>query len=230
MGGGAAEAYEDGIPQWGELEGVNYGAHDRRLRLPLALDEPTNRWFDKDGRLHVEETNVCKACVNPYRGSEIPGWQELGLDPQRIYQMFRPPEELAKATPTINGVPLLRRHVPVSADDHQPYDVAGTVGTTARWEDPFIKNGLVIWAAKDIDGVESKKKHELSPGYHYKPAMVPGKFEGKPYDGRMEEIVFNHLCLVEEARQGQDLTVADSVEEMQWALIESAAENAWVEA
>ena len=189
-------------------------------KLKLALDRASVRSFDVDGRLHIAETNVCKACISPYRGDEIPGHEELGLDPDRIYKMLRPPEELEKSVPTINGIPLLRDHVPVDADDHKPYDVAGALGTTGRWVDPYVKNGLTIWAAKDIEGIEKKEKCELSPGYHYLPLMEAGLFGGEPYDGKMTNIVFNHVAIVEEGRQGPDVIISDGIEDLQWAIIE----------
>lgn len=178
--------------------------------LKLALDRESVRTTDADGHLHIAETNVCKACVSPYKGSEIPDWEALGLEPDRIYQMLRPPEELEKATPSINGKPLLRNHVPTSAEDHKEKEVAGAVGTNARWDAPFIKNSLTIWPAEDIEGVESREKYQLSPGYHYRAVMEPGSFDGEPYDGRMVDIVFNHLAIVEEGRQGPDVVVGDS--------------------
>ena len=195
--------------------------------LRLALDRASVRTFDVDGRLHISETNVCKACVSPYRGDEIPEWEELGLEPDQIYQMLRPPEELEKATPTMNGVPLLRTHVPVDADDHQEKEIAGAVGTSARWDAPYIKNAVTIWPRKDIDGIESRDKCELSPGYHYKAVMIPGEFEGEPYDGMMTEIIFNHVALVEEGRQGPDVVIGDDASEVIWAAIEGALERGW---
>lgn len=195
--------------------------------LRLALDRASVRTFDVDGRLHVAETNVCKACVSPYRGDEIPEYEELGLDPDEIYMMLRPPEELEKAYPTINGVPLLRTHVPVDADDHQEKEIAGAVGTSARWEPPYIKNAVTIWPRKDIDAVESRDKCELSPGYHYKALMIPGRFEGEHYDGMMTEIVFNHVALVEEGRQGPDVVIGDDANEIIWTAIEGAIERGW---
>ncbi len=195
--------------------------------LKLALDRASVRSTDKDGRLHVAETNICKACVSPYRGKEIPGYRELGLDPDRMYNLLRPPEELERAANTSNGVQLLRKHTPVNADDHKPYDVVGALGTTARWEHPFVKNGLTIWPAKDIEGVETKEKTELSPGYHYKPVMESGIYtdeDGKnhPYDGKMLDIVFNHVAIVEDGRQGPEVIVGDSAEELFWGLIGDA--------
>jgi hypothetical protein len=208
------------------------GAQDRmvRSRLPLVFDKSV-RSYDDEERLHIEETNICKACVSPYKGDEIPGWDPetkihaLGLDPDRIYQLLRPPEELERAAPTINGIQLMRKHIPVSADDHQPWDVIGSVGTTARWDDPYIKNGLTVWVAEDIDGVEKKKKFELSPGYSYVPVMAPGVFNGESFDGRMTQIKFNHLAVVDEGRQGPEICIGDTYEDMQWNLIESALEE-----
>jgi 8-oxo-dGTP pyrophosphatase MutT (NUDIX family) len=188
----------------------------------LAMDEESMRSIDNDGHLHIAETNVCKACVSPYKGSEIPDYERLGLDPNETYQMLRPPEELAKAFPTINGKPLLRKHVATSADDHQTDEVVGAVGTTARWEPPYIKNGLTIWPSKDIHGIDTGTKYQLSPGYHYQAVMQPGVFNGEKYDGQMVDISFNHLALVEEGRQGPDVVVADSAAAAKWGVVERA--------
>jgi hypothetical protein len=50
--------------------------------LILAFDRSA-RSYDADGRLHVAVSHISKATVNPYQGAEIPGYQELGLDPTK---------------------------------------------------------------------------------------------------------------------------------------------------
>lgn len=190
--------------------------------LIIAFDRASVRDIDREGRLHIETANICKACVSPYRGSEIPNWETLGLEPDRIYQLFRDPEELKKATPTANGIQILRKHIPVDAKDHQPWDVVGAVGTTATWQDPYVQNGLTIWPAADIAGVDSGQKRELSPGYRYVADMTPGTFKGDVYDGVMRDISFNHIAIVEDGRQGTDIVIGDSTDEMKWAIIERA--------
>jgi uncharacterized protein len=216
------EGLRDGFLQWlsEEEEEPEHMGTDSRQRM--ALDKGSARRFDEEGRLHVAETNICKACVNPYRGEEIPDWESLGLERDKVYRMFRPPEELEKATPTSNGIQLMRKHVPVDADDHQPWDVVGSIGTNARWEPPFVKNAITIWPAADIDGIESEEKYQLSPGYHYDPVMESGTFGGEAYDGKMVNIRFNHVAVVEEGRQGNDVVVEDGLIEFQWAAIERA--------
>jgi hypothetical protein len=216
------QGLRDGFMKWlseEEKESEHMGTDSRQR---MALDKGSARQFDEEGRLHVSETNICKACVNPYRGEEIPDWESLGLDREKVYRMFRPPEELEKAAATSNGIQLMRKHVPVDADDHQPWDVVGAVGTNARWEAPFVKNAITIWPAADIEGIESEEKFGLSPGYHYDPVMEPGTFGGEAYDGKMVNIRFNHLAIVEEGRQGKDVVVPDSLIDFQWAAIEHA--------
>ena len=65
--------------------------------LTLALDRDSVREKDRDGRLRVTRANISKANICPYRGSEIPDWQKLGLDPDHVYNLLRAPEELQKA-------------------------------------------------------------------------------------------------------------------------------------
>ena len=191
--------------------------------LKMALDKDSVQERDRDGRLHVSETNVCKASIDGYLGAEIPDPDgTLNLDPNRIYQLFRSPEELEKAVATANGMPLLRKHIPVSAEDHQPWDVIGSMGTAARWDDPFIKNGLTVWSGDDIKKIENKKKFALSPGYHYQANMQPGTWNGEPFDGRMEKIEFNHWAVVVDGRQGDDIVIGDSAASLQWSTVEKA--------
>ena len=68
----------------------------------MAFDRQSARSIDADGRLHVSKTNISKANVCPYFGREIPNWQELGLDGDKVYRLYRDPEELAKGEVTVN--------------------------------------------------------------------------------------------------------------------------------
>ena len=180
----------------------------------LAFDKDTVRFKRRDGQLHVARANISKATVNPYRGKEIPGWEKLGLEPDKIYDLLRDPEELRKAATTSNGVQLLQKHVPVSATDHKPYDTVGSLGTDAEFDGVYLSNSLFVNAQDAIDGIEDGSKKELSAGYHYKPDMTPGNFDGMRYDGVMREIVFNHVALVEDGRAGPDVVVGDSTENL----------------
>lgn len=174
-----------------------------------AFDRKSVREYDRDGRLHVAVSNMAKEAVDQYLGEEIPGWDSLGLDPKRIYRVYRPGEELEKAVATFNNLPILRDHIPVSAEAPQQDLVIGSTGTDAVFEDGFIRNSAVIWVADDIDDIESETKREWSPGYYYTPIVENGNFNGVAYDVVMRDIVGNHVALVDEGRQGRDVVVAD---------------------
>lgn len=182
-------------------------AFDRSPRSPRSV-----RRIDKDGRLHVEIANISKAAVNPYLGKEIPGHIILGLDPKKLYKMLRAPEELARpeTVQSANNIQLLSKHIAVNARSPQKQHIAGSTGTDAVFEAPYLKNSLVVWDQDDIDDIESRDRCELSCSYHYEPDMTSGNHDGEPYDGVMRNIIFNHVALVEEGRAGHDVMVADS--------------------
>jgi hypothetical protein len=185
-------------------------ALDRKPRTSrIALDRASVRSIDRDGRLHIAVSNICKEGVDLYVGEEIPGFKELGLDPARVYRLYRPGAELEKAVASFNNQPILREHIPVSAEEPQQELVIGSTGTTAVFEDGFIRNSSVIWVQDDIDDIESEEKRDWSPGYYYTAVMKPGKFNGLQYDGMMCDITCNHVALVDEGRQGRDVVVGD---------------------
>lgn len=184
----------------------------------VVFDRSSVRSYDADGKLHVAATNITKANICPYYGREIPNADELGLQPDKLYQLLRDPEELQKAAPTANNLQVLKQHERVHADDHKPDLVVGSTGTDASWTEPYLRNSLVIWARDAIDGVESEEQKELSSSYRYRADMTPGTYKGTPYDGVMRDIVFNHVALVKKGRAGPDVVVGDAALRPRWDL------------
>lgn len=168
------------------------------------------RHFDADGRLHVEKSHISKATVNPYMGKEIPGYEDLGLDGEKVYMLFRDPEELKAGAPTFANLPILSQHVPVNSEEPRQDLTVGTIGSNVEFEAPYLSADLCIWEAEAIKRIEDDQVRELSCAYRYVPVMEPGKYQGEFYDGRMTKIEGNHLALVENGRAGSDVVVADS--------------------
>ncbi len=177
----------------------------------LAFEAPSRRHKDINGYLHVEISPLTKETVNPYRGREIPGWDILGLDPEKIYNGYRAGAELQKALNTFNGIPVLREHKMDSADKPLKDERVGFTGTSAKWEAPYIMNALIITDKAAIDLIENNKQRELSACYRYKPVFESGSFNGEKYDFIMTDIQANHIALVEEGRAGSDVLVYDSL-------------------
>lgn len=180
--------------------------------ITLAFD--TARTIDVDGRLHISKSHISKACVNPYYGREIPGAASLGLDPDKIYYLLRHPEELAKAAPTFARLPILAKHVPISADSIPTELIVGAIGSDVEFNFPYLDADLCFWTSESIAGIETKQVRELSCAYRYVPIMVPGVYEGQSYDGVMTDIIGNHLAQVESGRAGSDVFAADSKPEI----------------
>ena len=177
----------------------------------IAFDKSSVRSYDKDGRLHVAVTPISKANVCPYMGKEIPGWDSLGLDHNKVYNMYRDPAELEKGAASFNNLPLLQKHIQVSADAPMKDDVVGSIGSDVHFDAPYLKASLCVWDAEAIALIDAQKLDELSSAYHYTPVMESGITpDGEAYDGRMTNILGNHLALVEVGRAGPDVVVADS--------------------
>ena len=175
----------------------------------IAMD--SKRHKDINGYLHVEVSPLTKETVNPYYGREIPGWEDLELDPEKIYYGYRAGRELKKALETFNGIPVLDEHKLDSAERPLKEERVGYTGTSAAWEAPYIMNALIITDAAAIELIESNKQRELSASYRYKPVFEAGYFNGEKYDFIMTEIQANHIALVSEGRAGSDVLVYDSL-------------------
>jgi uncharacterized protein len=176
----------------------------------IAMDK-SMRSYDGNGHLIVERTIITKASVNPYFGREVPNYESLGLEPDKIYNLLRDPKELEKALSSFKGVQLLIKHTPVSADDPHNDLTVGSIGTDVDMEGNDVYASLRVFDKDAIDLIESGKLQELSAGYAYTADMTPGEFDGQGYDGVMRNIHGNHVALVERGRIGRDAIISDGL-------------------
>lgn len=176
----------------------------------LAADAASRRHTDENGFLHVSRSHISREQVTGYLGEEIPGWEALGLEQGRLYQVYRPGEELAKAAATCNGLPILWHHHHESADEPQMEHRIGSMGTDAVYEGGYLDNSLVFTVADAIAAIEDGSCRELSLSYFYDPELSAGTWNGQPYEVIMRNIRGNHLALVETGRAGPTVAVADA--------------------
>lgn len=183
----------------------------------VVLDaKPSARTIDDNGFMHVSITPISKACVNPYLGREIPGWEELGLKPEQIYYGLRDAGELAKAANTFNGLPVLMDHHQTDAKNPAKEYTVGSTGTDAKFEAPYLKNSLSITDVDAILAIQDGSARELSCAYRFTPDFTGGEYDAGDgnkisYDFVMRDIVGNHVALVAEGRAGHDVAVADAM-------------------
>ena len=179
---------------------------------PLGKSGPAmdKREINHLGRMFVDKSNISKANVCIYYGIEIPGWVELGLEPNKAYRLWRHPDELKKAEKSFENVPLVIKHKYSTAATPAKELWVGTVGAPVQMEGLYLTAPLAVWTDEAIALIESKKQEQLSASYDYTPVMTPGVTpDGEAYDGIMIRIKGNHVAIVEEGRVGPDAKVSE---------------------
>lgn len=175
-----------------------------------AFDKKSARSYDADGRMRVRDCVISVAEVNPYYGKEIPRSAELGLSPNTVYDLYRDPDELARAADSFNGLPLMIRHVAQTADEPRKEYIGGSV-FNARYDAAAgqLRADLLVMDKQAIDYIESGELADLSSSYRYTADMTAGEVNGRKFDGSMRNIEGNHVALVEDGR-ATGAHVADS--------------------
>jgi hypothetical protein len=169
-----------------------------------------------NGHLYVSDCVITSACVSEYLGKEIQGYEDFGLEPNKLYGVLRAYKEIEKALETYKGLPLLDKHIAISAERPHEKEWLGTVGTDAKLDGNNLLNTVVIWKQEAIDAINNADKGDkkngkkcLSVGYGYDIVKEDGIFEGKQYQFKMTNIKGNHVALVDDGRV-PDAQIADS--------------------
>lgn len=165
---------------------------------------------DINGWLDVRDNPISKVGVFPYRGSSIPG----AADPDAIYMVYRPAEELASPE-TIESIKLLPW-----IDDHtmlgdeaggipaEQKGVAGVIGENVYFSNDTLYANLKLFSKAQAGKVGAGKK-ELSLGYRCRYEQAPGTYNGEAYDYVQRDIRGNHIASVQVGRMGPLVAVMD---------------------
>ncbi len=156
----------------------------------------------------IKDNPITKAGVFPYLGKQI----SPSLEPDKIYQVYRPEEEIKKAADTFKLVPLVDDHT-MLGPEFTPAEQKGVHGVLG--EDIKEKNGT-LFADVKIFSEQLKReiqegKKELSLGYFCKYDLTPGQYNGMHYDAVQRDLKGNHIALVDNGRMGHDVRVMDAM-------------------
>lgn len=159
----------------------------------FAIDRRTR---DENGHMHVAKNIITRGIISEYLADEVTGAVERGFTPGQLIPIYRDPVELAKGLDSAKDIPLLRRHIMVSAKDPQKEDIIGVVSNPSM-DGVNLRADITVWSAYDgIDMIESGEQEELSCGYQYELDWTPGTVDGLHYVARMHTIRFNHCATV----------------------------------
>lgn len=178
------------------------------LDLTMDDDMQSARDYDVNGWAEIKGNPLSKVGVFPYSGAQI----APDLEPDKIYMVYRPAEELANPE-TINSFKLLPwtdEHT-MLGEGQTPAEhkgVHGVIGEDVYFDDGYLKGNLKVFSEKLANLIDSGKK-ELSIGYRCLYDNSPGVFNGEQYDFIQRNIRGNHLALVDEGRSGHDVAVLD---------------------
>lgn len=188
-------------------------------RVDDAMDESA-RTVDTNGWYEVEGNPLSMVGVFPYRG------RQLGpkAEPDRIYQVYRPAEELSdsECISSFRLLPWIDNHVMLGdeAKGLMPAEkkgVQGVVGEQISFDpDLGVAGGLranVKVFSQALATLIASGKRELSCGYRCVYDWTPGVFRGQPYDCIQRRIRGNHLATVKSGRMGPDVAVLDSIDD-----------------
>lgn len=173
----------------------------------MSTKTQDKRQTDINGFWSIPANPISKVGVFPYLGSEIGA-----PDPDRVYRVYRPAEELAnpETLASFNLIPLINEHEFLGLDGTpaEQKGVQGTTGEAATFDYPYLRNNLRVYSNFLQDLINSGKT-ELSPAYRCDYDFTPGEFEGQAYDAVQRNIRANHLALVDKGRTGPDVAVQD---------------------
>lgn len=174
----------------------------------------TFRIYDDNGFFEIEENPITKTGVFEYSGSQI----SPDLDPNKIYKVYRPAEEL-KRQDTIDSfrlLPFIDEHAMLgsASEGKTPAEkkgVHGVIGDRVKFDE---KSGMLVGNLKIFSDslptkIDKEGKREISAGYHCDFIPESGIYEGESYDFVQRNISGNHIALVQEGRSGHDVAVRD---------------------
>lgn len=167
----------------------------------------TNRIEDHNGWFEVKGNPISKVGVFPYLGAQIGA-----PDPAKVYNVYRPAEELAhpETIDSFKLLPWIDDHA-MLGDAFTPAEqkgISGVIGEDVYFDEPYLRANIKAFSGSMAHKINGGKI-QLSPGYRCMYVPESGIFDGMEYQYVQRNIRGNHLALVDQGRTGPDVSVLD---------------------
>lgn len=169
------------------------------------------RHKDENGYIHIDKSPILRAGILEYLGSELlpEGKKDVDgvkVDPDKIYKVFIPEEELRKGAESFKLLPITNDHTWLGEEGEDAKEFQeGTIGENVYVQDGKLYAPLMFTGSGIIEDLEGGKE-ELSSSYYNRFE----KSENKDYDFIARDIKGNHLALVDKGRCGSAVRVLNS--------------------
>lgn len=163
---------------------------------------------DTNGYWEIKHNPISKVGVFPYMGRSISD----ECEPDKVYYVYRSADTLSQSVPTWDNPPkpFINDHEMLgegfSKIDDRP--VQGVIHNPV-FENDTLYADISVYSESLKQKIEDGKK-ELSLGYFCKYRKEKGVYKGQAYDYVQEDMVGNHIALVDNGRCGSDVKVFDS--------------------
>lgn len=165
---------------------------------------------DASGFIEIRDNKLSKPGVFKYLGKELNG----APDPDAIYHVYRPKEELAdpECIESFKLMPWVIEHEMLGKKFKSPAEkkgIHGVIGEKVYYDDSndFLKGNIKIFSDTLEDAIVNDI-NELSLGFFCEyDFSETGEYQGQPYNVVQRKIRGNHLASVENSRM--DIAVMD---------------------
>ncbi len=170
--------------------------------------EILNKNQDELSGFLIIDSIIARSGIQKYKGIEI---GLTGENANKIFNVFRPPEEVAKSADSFNGVAFTDEHPKDGAVDTTNVDMLSK-GNLSKVE-VIKKDGEVMLKGRstimDLETIKkaNQGKIELSAGYERELIEENGIIDGIEYQYVQRDIKGNHVALVTRGRCGKGCTL-----------------------
>lgn len=179
-----------------------------------ACAEDAAQRADLNGFISIDRNPISRSGIFQYLGRSL-GAEE----PDRIYNVYRPGEELAdpECIESFKLIPIVDDHTMIGegyGTSAERKGVHGSTGEDVFFEDRVLYSNLRFFSDTMKSKIQGGKKH-LSLGYRCVYEKASGVYDGQEFQYIQRKLRGNHLALVDQSRC--DVVVLDSGIAMDYA-------------